>query len=105
MERRIFEEQSTLEDGSFDTFAKALGLDMNRYKADLGSAATEAMLKRDHDEAEKNGLTGTPFILINGREFDLAFFHFESDLDPWIELEATMKRAAPKGPPPLLPRN
>ena len=32
-------------------------------------------------------LSGTPFILINGREFDSAHFHADPDLDDWVSLE------------------
>ena len=38
-------------------------------------------------DADRSGLSGTPFILINGREFDLSLFRPEPDLDAWVSME------------------
>jgi protein-disulfide isomerase len=87
MERTLFEHQSEQEGSDLDRYAEGLKLDMNRFHADEASERTTKILERDHADAERAGLSGTPFILVNGREFDGTYFHVESDLDPWIKLE------------------
>lgn len=92
MEKLVFDNKDALEDADLLKYASSLQLDMNRFQADMKSAKTETMLSRDRDEADKFGLSGTPFILIDGHPFDLNYFHFESDLDPWVDLEVKLKK-------------
>ncbi len=87
MERVLFDHQDEQEDADLVRYAQDLHLDLKRFSADMGSERTKKVIERDHDEAERAGLTGTPFILINGREFDGALFHVGTDLDAWVELE------------------
>lgn len=87
MEARLFASGAGLEDRDFETYATELGLDLARFRADMRSAATTEWLKRDHDRAEKLGLDGTPFIFINGRQFDMRVFRVDDDLAAWIDLE------------------
>ena len=60
---------------------------MKRLKADLDADRTSKILERDHADAERAGLSGTPFILVNGREFETGLFHVDPDLDAWVALE------------------
>jgi protein-disulfide isomerase len=87
MERVLFAHQSDQTESDLDRYAQELGLDMGRFHADLKAARTGKILERDHDDAERAGLSGTPFILVNGREFDSSYFHVDPDLDAWIRLE------------------
>jgi protein-disulfide isomerase len=87
MERVLFEHQSEQSESDLDRYAQGLGLDMKRFHADMTAERTSKILERDHADAEKAGLSGTPFILVNGREFDTGYFHVETDLDPWLTLE------------------
>jgi protein-disulfide isomerase len=87
MERMIFDHQDDLSEADLDQFAKDLKLDLARFHADMASPKTARMLERDHADAERAGLEGTPFILINGREFDTTHFHVNLDLDAWVTLE------------------
>jgi protein-disulfide isomerase len=87
MERTLFKHQDAQEDTDIDHYAEELGLDMNRFHADMEAEHTKQILARDHNDAEKAGLQGTPFILVNGREFDTSYFHVDGDLEPWIKLE------------------
>lgn len=93
MERALFEHQSAQSESDVDGYAKALGLDLKRLHADMAATRTSKILERDHADAEKAGLSGTPFILVNGRQFDTAYFHVETDLDPWIALELSLTAA------------
>lgn len=92
MEALLFKHQDKLEEQDLDSYATELRLDLGRFHADEKSEATTAMLKRDHDEAERDGLSGTPFILIDGHEFDLTYFHLDVDLEPWVATEIAMKK-------------
>ncbi len=49
-----------------DTIAKSVGLDMNRFKADMASKDTKDRVQRSIDEYAKIGLEGTPTFFING---------------------------------------
>lgn len=90
MERMLFDNQESLTDSDLARYARELKLDPKRFAADLAAPRTGEWLERDHDQAEKAGLTGTPFILINGREFDTSHFHVNLDLDAWVTLELSL---------------
>jgi len=87
MEKQLFAHQRDLTESDLEGYAQELGLALGRFKADLASPRAEKILQRDHDAGEAAGLSGTPHIVINGREFSTTYFHLESDLDPWIALE------------------
>ena len=95
MERLLFGHQDAQQPKDFDDYARQLRLDPQRFRADEASDATTKIIARDRADADRLGLNGTPFILINGREFDLSFFHLESDLEAWISLEVELAGKAP----------
>ncbi len=88
MERLLFENQEAQADSDLDHYATDLKLDLKRFHADMAADRTTKILERDHEDAERAGLTGTPFILINGREFTTGHFHVNLDLDAWVTLGA-----------------
>jgi protein-disulfide isomerase len=94
MEKLLFDNQKELGEGKIEGFAKDLGLDMGRFRADMKDAAAARIIARDQVDADRSGLTGTPFILINGREFDLGLFRPEPDLEAWIATELELTRSA-----------
>jgi protein-disulfide isomerase len=87
MEHLLFENQDAQDDGDLDRYARELKLDLKRFHADMDSPRTAKIITRDHDDAERAGLNGTPHILINGRAFDSAHFNLNLDLDAWVTLE------------------
>lgn len=87
MEEILFKNQQRLSDADLDQYAGSLKLDMRRFHSDLQAPATTDMIARDRAEADRLGLTGTPFIFIDGRQFDFDYFHVNDDLEPWIALE------------------
>jgi protein-disulfide isomerase len=91
-EKLLFDNQNALTETDLDKYAKAVGLDMARFHADMGSEKTAAVIQRDKAEAEKAGLSGTPFILVNGREVVLGLFRVDSELEPWVALEVDLAR-------------
>jgi 2-hydroxychromene-2-carboxylate isomerase len=94
MERTLFSHQSEQTEADLLKYAKELGLDLKRFKADMKAERTDKILERDHDAGEKAGLDGTPYILVNGRLFDNRYFHVDPDLDAWIKLELELAAAA-----------
>ena len=76
-------------------YAKEVGLDMNRFKADLNSAETTDRLARDKKLADTLEVKGTPTIYINGRQFE-GGANGEQSLYDWIDLEMRMMGKDPK---------
>jgi len=109
MEHLLFSHQSEQTTSDLDRYAAELKLDLKRFHEDLQAPKTTKTIERDRDDADRVGLSGTPFILINGREFDTRFFHVEIDLDPWVSLELSLVdkgkvAQAAKAPEPPAPR-
>jgi protein-disulfide isomerase len=65
----LFENQDRLQTASLEGFAKKLGLDMARFKADMTSKETEKKLEADIAEGRKAGVDSTPSIYVNDRRF------------------------------------
>jgi protein-disulfide isomerase len=92
MERLLFENQNKLGEQTILDFAASLGLDMGRVKADMDSDGAMQVITRDMADADRLGLTGTPFVLLNGREFDFRLFQPEPDLADWVTMEIALKK-------------
>ncbi|MGV3625011.1 MAG: thioredoxin domain-containing protein [Archangium sp.] len=56
------------ETGLYDSQARSLGLDLQRYRRDVEAPATAAAVDADSAQAAKLGLKGVPAWIINGRE-------------------------------------
>ncbi len=93
LERVLFDHQGALGEGELEGYAKLAGLDVARFRADLASPVPAQRVARDRDEADAAGLDGTPFVVINGRPFDLGLFRLHDDLAPWIALEIELAGA------------
>jgi protein-disulfide isomerase len=97
MERLLFGHQTRLEDADLLGYAKQLGLDMKRFQADMAGERAARIIERDRAEADRAGIQGTPFIVINGREFDLGLFSLQGELESWVATEIALKgKAEPK---------
>jgi protein-disulfide isomerase len=90
MERLLFENQQALSESDIEGYAQKLGLDIQRFRTDMRSDKTKEIIERDKADADTAGLRGTPFILINGREFDTTYFRIDTELEPWIRLESKL---------------
>jgi protein-disulfide isomerase len=66
MHDRLFANQRAMTREDMLAHAKALGLDMTRFTADLDSPRVQAVLDRDLGEGRKVGVEGTPTFFING---------------------------------------
>ena len=67
MHDRLFGHQSELDRDELVEHARALGLDVERFKRDLDSPETRGRVASDAADAEALNLDGTPTFLINGR--------------------------------------
>lgn len=53
----------------FDKFAQQIGLDMDKFHQDLNSPQVQKKIDADVADGEKAGVSGTPTIFINGKQF------------------------------------
>jgi protein-disulfide isomerase len=97
MHYKLFGARGRLEQQDIEEYAKGLGLDVGRLRADLNAPATLERLEKDVKQAESLGLSGTPYILINGREANDIFFN---DPEGWIKLDIELAGKTPKPAPP-----
>ena len=70
MEKLIWEKGynagRNLKADNMEKLAKEAGLDMKKYKEDIGEPCKK-LIKQDRDELSKVGVSGTPAFFINGR--------------------------------------
>jgi protein-disulfide isomerase len=65
----LFEQQDELQRANFEDFAKKLGLDMAKFRADMKSAETEKKVDADIAEGRAAGVDSTPSIFVNDRRY------------------------------------
>ncbi|MCX6119397.1 MAG: thioredoxin domain-containing protein [Proteobacteria bacterium] len=66
---KAFESQATLDKDSSAKLAKDLKMDEGKFKACVDGGATKATVEKGRAEGERIGISGTPYILINGRKY------------------------------------
>ena len=66
----LFENQSALNDEDLERYAEELGLDMERFRADLRSEETQRLIETQKAMGREAGVRGTPTIFVNGRRFN-----------------------------------
>ena len=70
MHDALFAHRRDLSMPAITSLAKNLGLDMQRFQADLNSQATKNTVLKDMDDGDKAGVEGTPSVYINGRKYN-----------------------------------
>ena len=65
----LFENQKALSEKDLLFYAEMLGLDMDKFKADMADPEIEKKIKADMAEGQPAGVRGTPTVFINGRRF------------------------------------
>jgi Na+/H+ antiporter NhaA len=63
----LFDHQDHLEPADLIRYATELGLDVDRFRADLERHAHETRVAQDVESADVSGATGTPTFFINGQ--------------------------------------
>lgn len=66
---KAFESQETLAKGSGEKIAKDLKLDEGKLKACMDAGKGKAMVDKGRAEGDRIGVSGTPFVLINGHRY------------------------------------
>jgi protein-disulfide isomerase len=69
----LYERQDALEDEDLLSYAGELGLDVDRFGADLSKDAYADRIREDFMSGVRSGVNGTPTFFINGRRHDGAF--------------------------------
>ncbi len=70
MHHKLFLHQAALEPHDVDLYARALGLDMSRFAADMSSPATTDRIARDRRMGDALGVDHTPTLYVDGRYFE-----------------------------------
>lgn len=75
MHDMIFEGQKTWEKTQdpqtyFDSYAKEIGLDMDKFKQDFASSDVNSVVQKDLKDVQDLGGTGTPTFLLNGEKIE-----------------------------------
>lgn len=63
-------EQTQNPQSTFDGYAQAIGLDMNKLKSDYQSAEVNAVINRDLADVKALGGDGTPTFVLNGKKIE-----------------------------------
>ena len=66
---KLWENQDSLSPAGMEKFAKELGLDVSKFRADLDDVKTKAHVQKDRVDGGTLGLSSTPTLYINGREY------------------------------------
>jgi len=98
MDKKMFANREHLEQTDLDSYAKELGLDMSKFRADANSQAATDRIATDKKLADELQVKGTPTIYINGREFDARTA--EAGLKEWIAVELSIAGIDAKSPAP-----
>jgi protein-disulfide isomerase len=73
MHDRLYENQRLLDTKDLIAHADALGLDVDRFQADLREHAYEKRVQDDFMSGIRSGVNGTPTFFINGRRHDSSY--------------------------------
>ena len=88
MHALLFAHQDALELSDLEGYAKTLGLDVKRFRADLESKKAKDRVAQDYALGESVDLTGTPTLFINRRKLALIGpDEFGVQLERWLRLE------------------
>lgn len=69
MHDMLFANQRELQDADLLRYAEALGLDLERFEADMEDPETESLIDLNRAEGSEAGVRGTPCLFVNGVEF------------------------------------
>ncbi len=67
MHELLFANQRALGPEQVEEYARRIGLDVQRFKADIASDGVKAQVQEDIELARRSGVRGTPTVFVNGR--------------------------------------
>ena len=84
-EEKLWANQDNLTPAELEKYAKETGLDVTKFRQDLESPAVKARVQKDRTEGSAAGISSTPTLFINGREYSDT--HDTESLRAWIKEE------------------
>jgi protein-disulfide isomerase len=84
-EEKLWVNQDNLTPAELEKYAKETGLDLAKFRQDLDSPAVKARVQKDRTEGAAAGISSTPTLFINGREY--SDNHDTESLREWIKEE------------------
>jgi protein-disulfide isomerase len=84
-EEKLWANQDNLTPAELEKYAKEAGLDVAKFRQDLEAPATKAHVQKDRVEGSTAGISSTPTLFINGREYSDA--RDTESLREWIKEE------------------
>jgi protein-disulfide isomerase len=82
---KLWEHQDDLGPAEIEKVAKESGLDVAKFRQDIASVAVKARVEKDHADGTAIGLSATPTLYIDGREYTDA--RDSDSLKEWIKDE------------------
>jgi protein-disulfide isomerase len=82
---KLWEHQDDLGPAEIEKVAKESGLDLAKFRQDVASEAVKARVEKDHTDGTAIGLSATPTLYIDGREYTDA--RDSDSLKEWIKDE------------------
>ena len=73
MHHLLFAKSHHLTPSAVTGYAQALGLDMNRFNAEMGDRIYTQRVQEHRRAGERSGLRATPAMFLNGRAVDVSF--------------------------------
>lgn len=70
MHDKLYENFRSISAANIGIWAKAMGVDMQRFDAEMKSGKYKAAVQREQAEGEQAGVQGTPTLFINGKHFN-----------------------------------
>lgn len=67
MHDQLYANFNQLSNEKIDEIARNIGLDFAKFKKDMNDPEIRQLVNRDMQEAQMNGVRGTPTIFVNGR--------------------------------------
>lgn len=77
MHDKVFENQSSLSNDSFEKFANELGLDIQKFKSDSESSEIKDIIAKDKKDGVNLKVNSTPTFFVNGEKADLKGYTLE----------------------------
>ncbi len=87
--KKMFENQQKLKREDLESYAKEIGLDMDKFKAALDNRTHKAAVEADDKAGTDIGISGTPAFLING--------YYISGAQPFPKFKKLIDRAMAEG--------
>jgi hypothetical protein len=87
MHHLLFANGQHLEQPDLEKYASSIGLDMDRFRADMRSPATQARLDADKKLANDVGVHQTPTVFVDGREQEPTI-----DIGKWLDDEIAARK-------------